>query len=263
MLRRFRTIRKSLAPRWLTEGDGELVGYSLDLMKDAFLERLRLGLLARFPENGPDGEVAPDDALAAIGRDRRILRGLTETSGTYATRLKAWLDTHRSKGTAYTMMGQLSAYLGAGFWFRIYDVRGNCYTRDVNGVETYTSSTGWDWDGDTSRWSRFWVVIYPTGAWTITAGQWGDVGLDYDRNAAQWGVDIPREQIQAVRSIVTEWKPAGTRCPHIIVAFDPLSFDPASPEPDGTWRSQGKVSGGNRVSSRLATARYLRGSDLG
>ena len=40
----FRQLRLSLAPRWLLDGEGGLIGYSLDLMKDAFVERVRLSL---------------------------------------------------------------------------------------------------------------------------------------------------------------------------------------------------------------------------
>ena len=77
----FRTSRRRLAPRWLTEGEGGLVGYALDLIKDAYMERVYLGLLARLPET------AGTDALGKIGRDRRTLRGLgPETDASYATR---------------------------------------------------------------------------------------------------------------------------------------------------------------------------------
>jgi hypothetical protein len=258
MARNFRAIRKFLAPSWLTTGEGELVGYALDLLKDAFVERVRLGLLARFPQNGPNGETAPTDALTAIGRDRRIIQGITETSAAYAVRLIRWLDDHRSKGTAFTMMRQLAGYCRGGFSFRIYDNRGNCYSRSVSGVETYNAATDWDWDGDTDRWSRFWVVIYPTSEWTATSHEYAD-GSQFGKTI-QWGVSIPREEVANVRAIVRDWKPAGTRCVNIIVAFDPASFDPAAPEPDGTWGAAYKFSGGNAVSSRLSTARYLRGS---
>ncbi len=56
---RFRTSRVKLAPRWLTEGEGGLLGYALDVVKDAFVERVRLGLMARLPENEPHDHRAP------------------------------------------------------------------------------------------------------------------------------------------------------------------------------------------------------------
>ncbi len=258
---RFRLLRKFIAPRWLTTGDGELVGYALDLLKDAFVERLRLGHLARFPDNGPNGETPPADALVAQGRDRRVVRGIYETDAEYAVRLKSWLDERRTAGNPFTLLRQLAAYCGPGFSFRTYDVRGNCFSRDVDGNETYAATT-WDWDGQPDRWSRFWVIIYPTGIWTVNSDQYADPGNVYAPNDKQWGVVMPREHIAFVRSIINDWKPAGTRCSNIIVAFDPASFDPTAPEPDGTWGSWGKEVAGERVPARLSTARYLKGSDF-
>jgi hypothetical protein len=260
--RDFISIRRFLAPRWQTEGDGEGIAFALGAVENGFAESLRLGILARLPQNDPTGlTTAPDDALQAMGRDRKILQGIEETAVSYAARLLVWLDDHRARGTAFMMMKQLAGYLGAGFSFRIYDVAGNCYSRDVNGVQTYVAATTWDWDGGSDRWARFWVVVYPTGDWTESTLDWGDTSPKYGRNLAQWGVDIPREQIAGMRSIVTDWKPEGTRCVNIIVAFDPASFNPSAPEPDGTWRFAYKKSAGTVVNSRLTTARYLRGSD--
>jgi hypothetical protein len=61
------------------------------------------------------------------------------------------------------------------------------------------------------------------------------------------------------------------RVPNIIVAFDPASFDPATPGPypaagmpDGTWHHHAKLVtiGGKpvKVRSRLASARYWKGT---
>ena len=261
--RNFYTVRTSVAVRWLTEGEGDKVGFALGMIQNGHVQRVYDGLLCRFPQNDPTGETtAPDDALAAMGRDRLIPRGRTETPQTYARRLIRWLDDHRQRGSAWMMMKQLADYLGAGYAFRTYDVAGNCFSRDVNGVETHVKGTTWDWDGNTAAWSRFWVIVYPNGDWTTSTLDYGDASPKYGPNLAQWGVEIPREEIATMRSIIATWKPAGTRCVNIIVAFDPMTFDPAAPEPDGTWGSFSKVVAGERVAARLSTARYLRGSDL-
>ncbi len=261
MIRRnFRRLRKFIAPTWLTEEEGELVGYSIDLLKDGALQRLYLGLLSRFPQNGPNGETAPPDALAALGRDRRVVRGIFETPAEYALRLVNWLVDRRKAGSAFALLQKLSEYTGPGFAFRTYDARGNCFSRDVDGVETTELGTTWDWDGEPERWARFWVVVYPTALWSTTARQYANVATpDWNPNAGQWGVNMDREHIRTLQSIVADWKPEHAECVHIIIAFDPASFDPAAPEPDGTWGSWGKIVGGQRVPARLATARYLNG----
>lgn len=257
---RFRHIRKMLAPRWLTNGEGGLVGYSLDLMKDAFVERLRLGVMARLPQNDPEGTTtAPPDALAAMGRDRRVIRGINETDTSYAVRLKKWLDDRRKAGSPYMLMQKLAEYTGAGPAFRTVDARGNWYSRAADGTETaLLKEENWDWDGTPlgERWSRFWVIIYPNGLWTEGA-DWGDVGLEWGTRSQTWGSTATPEQVASLRHLVNDWKPPGTRCVYIILAFDPDSFDPSAPEPDGLWGRWSKVVDGVRVPSRLSTARYI------
>jgi hypothetical protein len=266
----FRNTRKFLGPSWLTSaGESELVGWVVDVLKDAFTERLRQGLLARFPQQGPDGSPAADDALAAIGRDRRIVRGMSETSPAYAARLLKWLDDWRQAGNAFALMRKLSEYTGPGPMFRTVDNSGNWYTRAVDGTQTaLLSQTNWNWDGATdpqylNRWSRFWVIIYPNGLWTV-GPKWGDAGVKWGAAGRTWGTTATVDQVGAVRGIVSDWKPAGTKCVNIIIAFDNTSFDPTKPYPDAglpdsNWERYEKVSGNTRVASRLSTARYWAG----
>lgn len=268
MAKRFRSVFYKLAPSWLTTGDGERVLWSLGVMLDASVERVRLGLLARWPEYNP-----PADALAAMGRDRGILRGINESSTAYAARLIPWLDAHKKRGTAFELIRQIRAYLGGNIMVRTVDERGNWHTIDAAGVKSYRLNAGnWDWDGSTppTKRGRFWVIIYPpdTAAGVFKVGPtWGDPSLwggAWGTSGYTWGTTATPEQVQSVRSIVREWKPAGTRCSHIIVAFDETSFDPmgapGAPLPDGTWGNASKISGGAYVPARLTTARYWRGS---
>ena len=263
----FRTIAKFLAPSWLTTGDAELVNYSLDLMRDAFVERVRLGLLTRFPQNGPNGELAPDDALVQQGHDRRVVRGINESSASYALRLIQWLDDRITQGNPYTLLKKLSEYCGPGAWFRTVDARGNWYTRDVNGVNTFLQNEqNWDWDGTsaiTSRWSRFWVIIYPPASLWVPNNDWGDAsGPDWGDEVNTWGSTATADQVNTIQSIVSEWKPAGTRCVNIIIALDPASFSPTAArdaEVDGFWDHWSRRVGGVRVPARLSTARYWDG----
>lgn len=255
----FRTIRRFLAPRWLTEGEGGLVGYALDLVKDGFMERARLSHLYRFPQQDGEGTPGVPDALAAMGRDRRVWRGIGETAEDYALRLRSWLIERRTAGNPYTLMRQLQAYVGAGSSFRIYDVRGTCYSLDAAGAQTppRALATGWDWDGDTAAWSRFFVVVYPGTRW-VAGYNWGDP--EYGDTLQTWGSTMVVEHAETLRAMVRDWSPGGTLCQSIILALDPSSFDPASPEAnDGLWRNRSKIVAGVRVRSRLSTARYLRG----
>jgi hypothetical protein len=252
----FRTMRKHFAPRWITEGEGGLIGEALDVLKDAFASRAELALLVRFPQQGPDGTPAPIDALVAMGRDRGLVRGISETLADYAERLKGWLTDRATIGNPFTMLRQIAAYTGPGFAFRTVDVRGNWYSRAADGTETTSLDSGtWNWDGDTGAWSRFWVIIYPdTAVWNASARTWGSGSWGTD--AGTWGTTITPEQSANLRDIVEAWKPAGTLA-NIILAPDPTSFDPTAPEPDGSWRAFYKYSAGVAVPARLSTARYL------
>lgn len=259
----FRTIRKFLGPRWLTvEGESGLLGYALDLLKDTYLRRLELGHLARFPQQDPTGTPGPPDALAALGRDRRVVRGINESAATYAERLVRWLDDRKKCGGAFALMKKLSEYTGPLPSFRTVDARGNWFSRDANGSTSYVLNTGnWNWDGPIGpRWSRFWVIIYPNGLWLPYPFDWGDAGgQNWGGSEYTWGSTATAEQVNTLRSIVADWKPAGTRCVNIILAFDPASFSPLAPEPDGLWGHWSKNVAGVQVPSRLATARYLDG----
>ncbi len=242
-----------LLPSWLSTGDGELVAYSLNVLLDWARERVRLGLLARFPD------YAPADALGAIGRDRKIIRGIDEPAASYAVRLKRWLDDHLVRGNPWALLEQLRAYCNAPVMVRIVDRRGNWHSIAADGTRSRSMRTAnWLWDTAPAspRWARFWVIIYPTAAgepWAASeAGAWPSGGTI--------GTTATPEQVASVRQIVREWKPAGTRCEWIIVAFDPVSFDPAAPEPDGTWEWFGRDNAGSYEQARLDTARYWKGT---
>jgi len=254
------TIYKIL-PSWLMTGDGGKVAASLALMVDDFAARAKLALLARFPGYAPD-----DAALAAMGRDRRIIRGINEPSAAYAARLSRAFDDHKTRGNPFAMLRQLRAYLQAPCVVRTVDRRGNWYTIDADGVETAViNAANWNWDGGAlSQWARFWVVIYPvngTNPWAVTAGAIGDAGLWGGALGADptltIGTTATTDQVASVRSIIREWKPAGTTCEWIIVAFDDATFTPAgATDPAGAWAGWSNHTG---APVRLASARYWRG----
>lgn len=251
----FRTSFRKLAPRWLTEGEGELVLYSLSLMHDVFAERTRLSALARFPS------YAPPDALAPIGRDRRIVRGFDETDANYAVRLLRYLEDWRVSGNPYGLMNQILGYLGEPLDIKTVDNRGNWYRINTSGTRSFYLDQGnWDWDDEPTKWSRFWIIIHG-GSLFESEGTWGDGSTWGD--GGTWGTTAIESQIRSIRSIVVDWKPAGTRCKNIIIALDPVSFDPetspGAPMPDGTWGPWSIDDMGNRIGSRLSTARYWDG----
>jgi len=250
----FRHAFAKLVPSWLSTDEGQLALHSLWTLADWARERVRLGLYARMPD------YAPPDALSAIGRDRLIVRGIDESDDSYAVRLKRWLDDHLVRGTPWGMLDQIHAFLQADCVLRTVDRRGNWFTREADGTRTVNRAVAnWTWDGTAaSSWSRFWVIIYP-----VDSAPWEDIAAW--GGWSETGTHTP-EQVSAIRSIVRQWKPAGTVCEWIICAFDPLSFDPGFPAgfagmPDDQWGGFGVNVGTAWEPIRLDTARYWRGVD--
>ena len=251
----FRRMIANKLPAWLRSGEGGLVAYTLAWMLDAFRDRARLAIFVRFPQ------WCPPDALAPHGRDRGIVRGIYDTDESYAARLIPWLDYHKRRGNPWAMLEQLQAYCG-GVMVRTVDRRGNWFTIAADGTQTYTPATGtWIWDSTAAspEWARGWVIIYCTNGVPFSEGpKLGDTSL--------WGGAIGTEgytigstatpgQIAALRAIVEDGRPAGFHAEWIILAFDPASFNPTSPEPDASWAGWAK--GSPAVASRLSTARYI------
>jgi len=238
-----------LAPRWLTTGDGELNLYSLHLIVDAWLERARLGVYARFPE------YAPADALAAIARDRKMIRGINEPQSSFAVRLNRWLDSHKLNGNPFVLCQQIRDFLQANIVVRTVDQNGNWFWINADGSHHYQLSAGqWNWDSTTNtNWSRFWVIIYPSSIWT-TGGKYAD-GSVYTASKV-WGLSATPDEIKGLRTIVAQWKPAHAKCEFIIAAFDDSSFPPGTTL-DGTW-GRYSTTADPADKARLATARYIR-----
>lgn len=255
MANHFRNILPFVVPRWLSEGEGELVLYTLGMMKDASSERMRQALEARFPTR-----TESSSALDKIGADRGIPRGRSESAANYAQRLIGWRYPrgHRVRGSAFALLDQVSNYWGGLASFTI-DVSGNRHDRSTEGVESYSYGNAWDWDGAgaTPNWSRFWFGIFPGDLLTENPdlgdpALWGGALGDPDYTVGQVGATA--QDAIAMRELFTgahPWKPAGTRVEWFIVALDGTWA-----EPDGTWDTWSVVSGDHRVPSRYAGWRF-------
>ena len=142
-----------IGPPWLQRTWARRILSAIAGPIDLLASLTAAGVRARFPS------WSMPDALTVLGRERRIRRGPTEPSGTYAPRLVRWLDDHRGRGGAYALLGQLRA-----FWAGTHDgthavvshrgVRhtsvGDVITRDV---------ITWTADG-TAAWAQFWVMLH-------------------------------------------------------------------------------------------------------
>lgn len=250
---RFRTAFYKLVPSWLSTGDGEAVLTAVTSIIDANVERFRQALIARFPSQ------AGPSALALTGNDRGIPRGRTEVDAHYVERLRGWRFPrgHRTRGSAFALLAQVSEYFG-GLTAFTRDDKGNLHERALDGQESFEYDIGFNWDfqgmayGGPKK-SRFWLVLYPMPSTTIkpwpkwsaafgggTATTWGAA-----RAAGYtWGQQgLLGDDTRALKRLfrgtggadgAVSWKPAGTRAVYAVVLLEPIG-GPTSPEPDGTW----------------------------
>lgn len=266
-----------LLPHWWTKSgsEGEKVAYSWGWMYDAYIERLRQGLNARFPQR-----TQSEQALAAIGRDRLIFRGRNEPAARYARRLREWRypGGHRTRGNPFALLRQIRTYFSdlENLKVRTVDVHGNWYTIHENGEETHTwNEADWYWDGDdippTPRWGRFWVIIYGGSAIVEQpvlgedTGLWGDaLGTD---GYTIGQTNVTPEDVTAIRSLMRgshgAWKPAGTLGQWVIIALDPETFIPGSTfdtQTDTPWTnwSETNPDTGVQFETRMINARYWK-----
>lgn len=251
------------APPWLKIGDGGKLLFVAGVQMDAFLDWVLNGLASRFPR------YQTDEVLAAIGRDRVIVRGAFETAEGYAERLRGWLDAWIRGGNPFGIMTQVQKYLTPyPVRVRIVNDGQSWYTLNADGSEEYALNlSNWNWDNpDVGVWSRFWLIIYPPAELWTAGPNLGDPDL--------WGGAIGNDgytlgstatpgHVTSIRKIVSDWKDEKSRCERIIVSFDDALFDPAgAADTDGLWANNSKVVSGNRVAARATNARYWRGTNV-
>lgn len=263
---RLADLALALSPPRLRNRVGQKLVYALVALLDVILEWLYQGVSARFPL------VGTPSALGAIGRDRVIRRGTSESDAGYALRLASWLDDWRLAGTAYALLHQIAGFLGpAAPRLRLVSSAAGVaiwYTLEPDGRFTVAkaSPSNWDWDSATNPiastlWARFFVVIYSdTGNPWHEAGLWA--GGSTWGGGQLWGFTATPAQIADIKAILSDWRSAHSVCPWVIVAFDPAGFSPSGSGagyPDGYWGHWHRIAagGGVAVPSRNTTARYF------
>jgi len=257
----FRDVAWFLSPgRLRTYRAARMVYAFIGLPLDMIAEAAKQATSARFPL------FCPEDALPYHGRDRGIRRGPLEGAASYRGRLLLWLEAWRGAGVGRAMLDQIAGYLTPQTCrIRIWTQVGTIYTRAADGTFTITRATPglWNWDGLTALWARFWIIIDSVGGvpWSRD-GTWGDGEVWGESGRGTWGSTATVEQVQTIRSIVEDWKPAGSVCKNIIISFDASAFSPsdtAPPLPDGTWAHWSHNVGGVQVPARDSRAIYWDG----
>lgn len=200
----FRDEIRRNSPSWLQHKWGERLLYSGAVVMDALNDILTLAVRAGLPTAGA---LEVEGALDIAGRDRRIPRGLNEPNAAYAARLLTWLDVHRVRGRAYSMLNQLRIHyaysdvgpfdialvnLGSGKrYIALGD--GSPITTDTVVLPATTMVTSWmlvyQWPG----------VIPRDGVWD-SPGVWDDGGV--------WDIEWNEDQIEDLFKIPADFNAA-------------------------------------------------------
>lgn len=234
----FRNVATAISsPRLLTYKAVRMVYAFIGVPLDALTDAANQATKARFPMT------APEDALFLIGRDRGIIRGPHEPSASYRARLLLWIEAWKGAGVGRAMLDQLAGYLTpAATRIRVWSQVGIIYTREASGAFTIEHPAAiWNWDERPDLWARFWVIIDSVGAvpWAREPpiGTAGHVIGERAAAGGTIGSTATVSEVESIRAIVSQWKPAAAKCPHIIVSFDAAAFDPADVAalPDGHW----------------------------
>lgn len=268
---RFRRMWPFLTPGWRHTGDGGPELFSLTLLIDAFVQRMRSGLEMRLPSR------AGTAANVLTAGDRGILRGRDESEADFIARLLAWRTprTHLVRGNAYEALRQIWHYWG-GIMASTIDAHGLTHSIDISGNTSRGTTGGWttgtgtpgdeyitEWDGALADvdWARFWVVLQPPASMGIAAQPslgdpelWGgSLGLP-GHTLGQQGV-TPAD-VLAMRTLFQDlnWHPGHTIPEWLILVFEGESLVVPSGSDDWTYWS--KNVGGNQVPMRNQDQRY-------
>lgn len=202
LIQTFRDTIRKISPPWLRRGNNEKFAYALGLVIDDFGDALHAGVKLRFPG------VYSDESLPQIGRERRIRRGRTESTTTYAIRLNRWLTDHRRRGGPYAMLQQLFAhYAPSNFPIELMYRSGRRFSMDVAGAIVRDDTT-WTFDAVTaSKWAR-WLLVFHWPTPIDDSGEWDSDPALWDDDTTVWDSNLTPEDIEDLRLIPKEWNAA-------------------------------------------------------
>lgn len=200
---KFRDAIREISPWWLRQGIALRFLYVCAVMFDTLATMIQEAVKRRFP--GWDSY----DALALIGEERRIPRGIDEASATYAARLRAWLDAHRFRGGPYSLLEQIRArYAASPFRVRLRYYTGRQFEMAaVDGAIT-RSDVAWLPDADSLRWARWWL-FYDWPDAVVDEGAWGDPGSWGD--GGTWGTSLTLDEVADLRLVPRMWNAGHTK----------------------------------------------------
>lgn len=215
----FATLLLSRVPPWLRRTFGGRIVRGLADPFDALAERTRESAAARFPD------ASRPDALAAIGKERRILRGPREDGATYASRLLSWWDDHRGRGGPYALARQLYLFwrTALGVDFEIVGANGIRHSVDGQTGAVVRDVIDWTGGGDPSQWAQLWIFFHVTGlsaSWITDGGEFviTDAGDQIVFDVLSGGA-LTDDEAEEFRAVPREWSAAHVKRITIVLLY--------------------------------------------
>lgn len=216
----YREYAVDLAPPWLLQPQGQAYLRALGDTRDDITQRLKEGVKARFIDT------AAPDALSAIGADRELERGPSDSDTTYAARLKGAWDVWQWAGTP---TGVLNALWDAGYPNVVLVTPRRTHTLDGSRqLVAATLATPRVFPPGAGFWNTF-LVWFPTpfvSSWVIS-------GVPASGSA----------EADGVRRLVNRWKPAHA----IVVGYIATVSGHFWGQPGIKWGDSGLKWGGTNV----------------
>lgn len=161
-------MRERWSPAWLaaskpdgSPGNNERLMYAISIHADAMATSLIAAVASRFPG------VYSYESLPVIGRERRIARGPYESDVSYAARLRRWLNDHRRRGNAYTLLAQIHAYYRPNaFPIELVYRSGRYFAMSASGTVTRSIRPTFSINTDPARYAQWWM-FYATDEYEI------------------------------------------------------------------------------------------------
>lgn len=217
----------SLVPKWLRGFNAYTVLYSIQLVTDELWDILMAAVKIRF-----QGYYS-NESIPRIASERKMFQGRTETPDQFAARLSTWWDVAKRTGNFYIMAKELAAYfVPTSVRIRIVTNNGTLYTLGTDGSWAITA-IAWNWDGDATQWSRFWVLL--------DNGVLGLTGLSLEvlqtgniiRQSTRFIGSDATADFEVLHAIVEQHRDPHTHCVHIMPILDDTNF--WANRPAGNW----------------------------
>lgn len=195
----FRDAVKAISPTWLRIGTAEKLLYSIGVHLDGWGDCVTAAIKHRFPG------YYTHESLPILARDRKMIRGPSESKETFAARLCTWLDAHRQRGGAPELLRQTQAYYQPNpFAEAVVNYLGLRYSVDAAGSMS-TDTIVWSPDDDSARWPRWWLFYDWPGA-SNDDGKWQDWGTWNDGGV--WDSDLTEAEARDIATVPRAWNAA-------------------------------------------------------